>query len=155
MSFGAAARKRTQRNGERGQTNDRDAWHDYLTIVSLVPLDWAMTQNNLGNALLTLGQRETGTAKLEEAIVAYREALKERTRERVPLDWAMTQNNLGNALLTLGQRETGTTKLEEAIVAYREALKEQTPERVPLQWAMTQNNLGHALLLIGQPETSR
>ena len=44
-----------------------------------VPLDWAMTQNNLGNALATLGERETGTARLEEAVAAYRAALEERT----------------------------------------------------------------------------
>ena len=62
-----------------------------------------MTQNNLGNALSTLGERESGTARLEEAVTAYRAALEERTRERVPLDWAMTQNNLGNALSTLGR----------------------------------------------------
>ena len=62
-----------------------------------------MTQNNLGNALWTLGERESGTARLEEAVAAYRAALEERTRERVPLDWATTQNNLGNALQTLGR----------------------------------------------------
>jgi tetratricopeptide (TPR) repeat protein len=47
-----------------------------------VPLDWAMTQNNLGNALQALGERESGTARLEEAINAYRAALEEYTRER-------------------------------------------------------------------------
>ena len=31
-----------------------------------VPLDWAMTQNNLGNALRVLGERESGTARLDE-----------------------------------------------------------------------------------------
>ena len=36
-----------------------------------VPLDWAMTQNNLANALATLGERESGAARLEEAIVAF------------------------------------------------------------------------------------
>jgi tetratricopeptide (TPR) repeat protein len=82
---------------------------------------------------------------IAEAITAYREALTERTRERVPLDWAMTQNNLGNALSTLGERESGTARLEEAVAAYREALKEQPRERVPLNWAMTQYNLGNAL----------
>ena len=41
---------------------------------------------------------------LEEAVAAYRDALREYTCERVPLDWAMTQNNLGNALATLGER---------------------------------------------------
>jgi hypothetical protein len=34
------------------------------------PLDWATIQNNLGNALGTLGRRESGTAKLEEAVTA-------------------------------------------------------------------------------------
>ena len=53
-----------------------------------VPLDWAMTQNNLGTALRTLGERESGTARLEAAVAAYEAALEERTRDRVPLDWA-------------------------------------------------------------------
>ena len=110
-----------------------------------MPLDWAMTQNNLGNALRALGERESGTARLEEAVAAYRAALEERTRERVPLDWAMTQNNLGTALSTLGERESGTARLEEAVAAYRAALEEWTRERVPLDWATTQNNLGIAL----------
>ncbi|WP_347268685.1 hypothetical protein, partial [Paracoccus sp. (in: a-proteobacteria)] len=79
-------------------------------------------QNNLGNALLSLGERESGTGRLEEAVVAYRAALEENTRARVPLDWAGTQNNLGNALLSLGERESGTGRLEEAVVAYRAAL---------------------------------
>jgi tetratricopeptide (TPR) repeat protein len=92
-----------------------------------------------------------GTARLEEAVDAFRDALKERTRERVPLDWAMTQNNLGNALQTLGEREVGTARLEEAVAAYRDALKERTRERVPLQ-AMTQNNLGNALQTLGERE---
>jgi tetratricopeptide (TPR) repeat protein len=88
-----------------------------------VPLDWAMTQNNLGNALQTLGARESGTARLEEAVASYRAALQERTRERVPLQWATTQNNLGNALMRLGERESGTARLEEAVAAYRAALE--------------------------------
>ena len=67
-----------------------------------VPLDWASTQSNLGNVLVTLGKRERGTERLEQAVTACTEALKEITRERVPLDWAGTQNNLGAALTTLG-----------------------------------------------------
>jgi hypothetical protein len=50
-------------------------------------------------------------------VVTYREALKERTRERVPLDWAMTQSNLGISLQALGKRESGTERLEEARTA--------------------------------------
>ena len=92
------------------------------------------------------GSGRAGRRKLEEAVAAYREALKEWTRERVPLQWAMTQNNLGTALATLGERESGTARLEEAVAAYREALKEWTRERVPLQWAMTQIQSRHCAL---------
>jgi len=109
-----------------------------------------MTQNNLGNALSRLGERESGTARLEEAVVAYRDALKERTRERVPLDWAATQYNLGNALSTLGERASGTARLEEAVAAYRDALKERTRERVPLGWASSTGNQGVTLRLLAE-----
>jgi len=109
--------------------------------------------NLLGNALMRLGGRESGTARLDEAVVAYRAALEERTRERVPLDWATTQNNLGNALMRLGERESGTARLDEAVAAYRAALEERTRERVPLDWATTQNNLGNALVRLGERES--
>ena len=82
-----------------------------------------MTQDNLGIALLTLGERESGTARLDQAVQAYRAALEEWTRERVPLDWARAQMNLGNALQALGERESGTARLEEAVAAYRAALR--------------------------------
>jgi tetratricopeptide (TPR) repeat protein len=124
-----------------------------MTPRERVPLVWAATQNNLGTALSRIGERQSGTTKLEEAVVAYREALKELTRERVPPDWAMTQNNLGAALYLLGERESGTAKLEEAVVAYREALKERTREQVPLDWASTQHNLGYALQALGERES--
>jgi hypothetical protein len=39
--------------------------------------------------------RRRGTARLEEAVAAYRAAREERTPARVPLDWARTQMNLG------------------------------------------------------------
>ena len=81
---------------------------------------------------------------------AYREALKERTRERVPLQWATTQNNLGIVLGSLGERESGTTKLEEAVFAFREALKERTRERVPLHWATSFGSEGVALMLLAE-----
>jgi tetratricopeptide (TPR) repeat protein len=64
---------------------ENQALHDaiaaYRMVLDLasrerVPLDWAMTQNNLGTALWTLGQRESGTARLEEAVAAYNGALE-------------------------------------------------------------------------------
>ena len=91
---------------------------------SAAPLDWAMTQNNLGVALGTLGERESDSVRLKEAVAAFQEALKERTHSAVPLKWATTQNNLGNALHTLGQRESDSARLKEAMAAYQAALEE-------------------------------
>src|SRR5262249_46683396 len=76
-------------------------------------------RNRIGIGLATLGGGESGTARLEEAVVAFRAALEERTRDRVLIDWALTQNNFGTALARLGERESGTARLEEAVVAYR------------------------------------
>jgi hypothetical protein len=72
---------------------------------------WASAQVGLGAALERIGERESGTERLEQAIVAYREALKEWTRDRVPFQWASAQNDLGGALETLGERENRTEEL--------------------------------------------
>ena len=124
-----------------------------LLDVALSDDERGIAQDKLGTALMSLGERESGTARLEEAVAAYREALTERTRERVPLNWAMTQTNIGIALWRLGERESGTARLEEAVAACREALTERTRERVPLDWAATQTNLGNALLRLGARES--
>ena len=121
----------------------------YLTLREREPLVWAGSQYDLGLALLRLGERESGTAKLEEAVATFREALKEATRERAPLQWARTQIGVGVVLMGLGRRENGTARFEEAVVAYREALKEATREREPLLWANVQNGLGNALRNLG------
>ncbi len=109
--------------------------------------------NLLGLALWRLGERESGTARLEEAVAAHRAVLAEWTRDRVPLYWAGTQNNLGNELATLGERESRTARLEDAVAAYHAALEERTRDRVPLDWAMTQTNLGTALRALGERES--
>ena len=69
-----------------------------MTHRERAPRDWVNVQSNLARALDGLGQRESGTARLEEGVVAFPEALKERTPERVPLVWALMQNGLGAAL---------------------------------------------------------
>jgi hypothetical protein len=69
-----------------------------------VPLDWAMTQNNLGEVLYALGERESGTARLEEVVAAYREALKELTREADAHGHEIAEKNLARALAVLKDR---------------------------------------------------
>ena len=125
FSYAMAAVQLGEQMGENiWLTRACDAFKAVLNVWTRehVPLQWAGTQNNLGNALQTLGERGSGAARLEQAVAAYREALKEYTRERVPLDWAMTQNNLGTALQALGERESGTARLEQAVDAFRRAL---------------------------------
>ena len=106
-------------------------------------------QNDLGMALTILGERESGTDRLEQAVAAYTEALKERTRDRVPFAWATTQQNLGNVFQAFGQhhldRQLEITWLQKAVTAYRASLEERTQDRLPQEWAMTQQNLANAL----------
>jgi tetratricopeptide (TPR) repeat protein len=109
--------------------------------------------NDLAISLTALGELESGTFRLREAVAIHRTALLEMTREDVPVQWARTQSNLGVALSKLGEREVGTICLEEAISAFRAALEERTHEYSPIQWAMTQNNLGNAHAQLGQRET--
>ena len=106
---------------ERGDNNSlREAIARYRDLLVHIPRatrgdDWAATQNNLGNALWTLGRRESGTVRLEEAVAAYRAALEEYTRERVPLDWAYSQHGLAHALEALGQRNHDADALTQAM----------------------------------------
>jgi len=75
-----------------------------LTPRSERPLDWATTQGNLGNALSSLGERESGTETLQQAVAAFREALKELTEEAVPFGREIAQKNLDRANALLAER---------------------------------------------------
>jgi hypothetical protein len=102
-----------------------------------------------------LGAHETGTAHLEQAISAHREALKELTRERAPIQWIAVQMDIGIALEKFGERESGTAHLEQAISTYREALRELARDRAPPLWAALQINLGNALTILGSTRVAR
>jgi hypothetical protein len=77
----------------------------------------------LGYALTALGAREGGTAKLEEAVVAYREALKEWTRERAPLNWAINVGNGDVPLMLLAVRRGDVAMAETALSQINAALE--------------------------------
>ncbi len=63
-----------------------------------------------------LGERESGTARLEEAVAAYRAALQENTREQVPLDWAESFGNQGVALMLIADRNNDAAGAETALL---------------------------------------
>ena len=71
----------------------------------------------------TLGKHESGTARLEEAINAYREALKERSREGVPLQWAASFGNQGFAMMLLADRTNDDARAETAFQQIQTAVE--------------------------------
>ena len=75
-----------------------------------------MTQLNLGVALQTLGTREGGATRLEEAVAAYRAALD---RDPLPIDQASTQFNMGQALIELCRREEALRCFHQAEAVFR------------------------------------
>jgi hypothetical protein len=81
------------------QTGDSQGTHPPLVRCHDRLRNCTVCQTNLGNALYALGARESGTARLEEAVAAHRDALKEKTRERVPLQWAPTARGPGRNMV--------------------------------------------------------
>ena len=88
------------------------------------PLDWARTQNSLGNVYSTLMTLEHPYNQLyvNKAISCYRAALLVYILDDMPEEWAIMQNNLGNAYTNLlaGDRQE---HLERAISCYEAALQ--------------------------------
>ncbi|MGH6852763.1 MAG: hypothetical protein ACREDJ_06120 [Methylocella sp.] len=74
----------TSSGDNKALTEAIDSYRRFRALMprSEYPLQWATTQNNLGNALQPLGERESETARLDEAVAANREALQENTRAR-------------------------------------------------------------------------
>lgn len=112
-------------------------------------LDQAQIQNKLGMAYIDLSKVLDGSdvkTSLENAIDAYKEALKIVTLEKTPVKYAETQKNVGMAYFLLSEELSGSgereAKLNEALRAYGESLKVKSLEKYPVEHAEIQNNLG-------------
>lgn len=116
------------------------------------PLDWALTQNNLGNAYLLRAQQSLANDQFDKALAAYRAALEVRTRAAYPQLWARTQNNIALVSVDLFERNGDKQLLDQAIAAYRAALTETPRHEQPVFWSMIMGNLGNALVLAGPPQ---
>ena len=116
------------------------------------PMQFAMTQNNLGNAYRTLAEVEDKAKNCKLAIQAFQAALEIYTQERFPMQLATTQNNLGNAYNTLAEVEDKAKNCKLAIQAFQAALEVRTQDRFPMDFAMTQNNLGTAYSTLAEVE---
>ena len=113
-------------------------------------LNWAAAQNNLGNVLLALGERESGSKLLEEAVAAFRAALEKRDRAtRCRSTGRRRRTIIGIALYSLSEREAGERASGRGRSRLSAALEEYTRDKAPVQWAMVQNNLGNTLDTLG------
>ena len=102
---------------------------------------WAMTQNNLGIALSTLGARQSGKdaiARLKDAITAYHKSLEVYTKDSAPMEWAMTQENMAivyveRAAFFDGEQDQTKAKadLEQAVFHVDTALSVYDPVHTP------------------------
>jgi hypothetical protein len=63
-----------------------------------------VTQHNLGAVLATLGEREGGTARLQEAVEAFRAALAEFEAAGAGRSAAAARRNLARAAAVLAER---------------------------------------------------
>ena len=106
------------------------------------PVEWAITQGNLGDAYRDRikGERKEN---IELAIQACWAALEVHTRQDFPVDWARIQYSLGNAFRN---RIAGdpVQNLEQAIQSLRATLEVFTRQASSIRWALVQNSLGNA-----------
>ncbi len=115
-----------------------------MYIEEQFPVDYAMIQNNIGNAYVTMAEVEDTAQNCKKSIKAYQNALKIYTEKQFPIQYVMTQNNIGNAYVRLAEVEDKTQNCKKAIESYKNALKIRTVEQFPIKYAMTQNNIGAA-----------
>jgi CHAT domain-containing protein/tetratricopeptide (TPR) repeat protein len=132
-------------------TNTRIAITAYANALRVrteaeLPQDYAMTNNNLGNAYINLAPFSANPAEqIEKAIAAYANALRVYTEAELPQAWATTNNNLGVAYRDLAPFSSNPAEqIEKAIAAYANALRVYTEAKLPQDYAMTNNNLGIA-----------
>ena len=117
---------------ERGKMREAlavQSFEEVLCVINLVdhPSEYAMIQNNLGNALQYAASGHPLENNLR-ALAAYDEALKVRNENDTPLEYANTLSNMANLLrnlpedpLVAGSGRSGS--LQRARDTYREAMR--------------------------------
>jgi tetratricopeptide (TPR) repeat protein len=120
------------------------------------PIRWSQTQNNLGRALLILGQRVTGVTRITEAAAAFRQSLEILTPLLATSDqlvnWATISNNLAGVLARLGERMGDSQKLSEALSILETARARISRDHSPLTWAIISNSLASTLRFMAVQE---
>lgn len=109
----------------------------------LAPLEWASARNNLGYALVSLGQEESDNDTLKQSIIETETALEGCNPVDSLEEWITLQTDLAAALHALGQRKTDETVslLNKAMEAYKKILPAIKRQEAPLEWALILHNI--------------
>jgi tetratricopeptide (TPR) repeat protein len=115
------------------------AYQNALQVVTKdsAEMDWAIAQNNLGIALSTLGERQSGEdaiARLKEAVTAYQKALEVYTKDNASINWAKAQVNMAlvyNLRAAVFGGEKAKADLEQALFHVDAALGVFDPVHSP------------------------
>lgn len=124
----------------------------HSTALALVskeddPEAWATNKYGTGIALSYLARGGTGIGQLDEAVIAFEEALEVRTRAKYPEEWAATQLSIGNVAMTYGHAHGDAAWFKRSADAYRDAA--EVLRNRGYDWTITQRNLGMALSMQG------
>jgi len=114
------------------------------------PLNWALTQNQLGAALQAQAVRDKDPAPLRAAADAYRAVATALGAHLHVNDWALAQAHLGDVLVKLSHYGDAAQHLKSASEAYQQALKVFTRQTMPGPWSELMNQLGVALMNMGE-----
>lgn len=118
----------------------------------LAPLEWASPRNNLGYALIAVGQTEAGIARLKKSIIEMEDALEVANPKDALDDWIALQLTYAAALHALGQRNTGDTVslLNKSMEAYKKILPVLKRQEAPLEWALMMHNIAMVFQDLGE-----
>src|SRR5690606_41029744 len=108
---------------------------------------------SVGTVLCQLGTHRRGAHTLEQSLVAFRNALAERSRDEHSHAWAVTQNNVAVAMQALGEHEEDIASLEASIPLYDAVLSVLTRDSLPMLWAMVSANRASAKLALDRKST--
>lgn len=119
------------------------------------PLEWAMTQLNLGFTLEELSQYESSEQEpLQRALDAYDAALKVYQAHSDKLDSAAVQVRMGSSLHQMSSRNGDVKFLQRAIESYRAAISGFSAPKYAMAKAAAQHDMARALFALAR-ETSR
>ena len=116
------------------------------------PLEWAMTQRNLADALDQQFGLDWHDAPLHPAMTAYQNALAVYQARSDRLDAAHVHLGLASGYEIIGRYEPGRENLLKAVDNYRAALAGFDPRTYPDDWGDVQLKLANALRVLAISE---